>query len=207
MIEKSYREEACPKQGDARVTLMMCETAEKANGLERLDNNFIPISGSEVRLFAKVRNEVERLPFFLNYYRKFGVNRFFIIDNCSTDHTVDLLKQNSDCHIFSTSQKMVDARAGMDWIEPLLKKYGENRWCLIVDADELLVYPNSEDLPLAQFCQRLDALNVNALPCILRVSFIERGVHLLRRRHTLIEAATVSYRQIPICPVFLVGQG
>ena len=55
----------------------------------------------------------------------------------------------------------------MDWIEPLLAKYGENRWCVIVDADELLVYPNSEKALLAEFCLKLERANVNALPCIM----------------------------------------
>ena len=41
----------------------------------RLDRNVIPGS-DETRLFAKVRNEARRLPFFLSYYRRLGVNRF-----------------------------------------------------------------------------------------------------------------------------------
>ena len=48
--------------------------------LSRLDHNLIP-DLDEIRLFAKVRNEAKRLPFFLCYYRALGVDRFFIIDN------------------------------------------------------------------------------------------------------------------------------
>jgi hypothetical protein len=142
-------------------------TFGETSRLRRLDANPVPDSVTEIRLFAKIRNEAERLPFFLNYYRKLGVNRFFLIDNCSEDPTVEFLRQNDDCHIFSTDQKMAVSRAGMDWIEPLLAQYGKDRWCLIVDADELLVYANCEELPLAQLCRKLDARNENALPCVM----------------------------------------
>ena len=78
---------------------------EGVTSVERLDDHPIPNSYSEIRLFAKVRNEAERLPYFLAYYRTLGVNRFFIIDNCSNDHTVDILRENDDCHLFQQLKK------------------------------------------------------------------------------------------------------
>jgi hypothetical protein len=134
--------------------------------LIRLDRNPIPDS-DEIRLFAKVRNEAKKLPFFLSYYRALGVNRFFIIDNGSNDGTVELLSQASDCHTFITTEKLINARAGMDWIQPLLNQYGRNRWCIVADADELLVYPDSETVALSAFCHALDRLNADAFFCIL----------------------------------------
>ena len=132
----------------------------------RLDSNLIP-EADEIRLFAKVRNEANKLPFWLSYYRALGVDRFFIVENESTDHTVDLLSGEKDVHIFLTSEKMSAARGGMDWIEPLLHQYGENRWCLIVDVDELLVYPNSENVSLRGLCLLLEQMNADAFFCLL----------------------------------------
>ena len=106
--------------------LTTSQTREGLSRLERLDDNQICDSCTEIRLFAKVRNEALRLPYFLAYYRKLGIDRFFIVDNGSADHTVEILRRNSNCHIFQTDQKMADLRAGMDWIEPLLAEYGEN---------------------------------------------------------------------------------
>jgi len=142
----------------------------------RLDNDIIP-EADEIRLFAKVRNEANRLPFWTSYYRKLGVDRFFMIDNDSTDHTVELLSRDKDVHIFSTSEKMSMARAGMDWIEPLLHQYGQNRWCLIVDADELLVYPDSESVPLREFCQMLGQINADAFGCLLIDMYPAGNIH------------------------------
>ena len=92
---------------------------------------------------------------------------FFFIDNGSSDCTVNLLKKNSDVHVFATLERMSEARAGMDRIEPLLHRYGLNRWCIVADADELLVYPASEEIPLRRFCQDLDGMGASAFACIL----------------------------------------
>jgi hypothetical protein len=135
-------------------------------GLQHVDETPIPDKW-EFRLFCKIRNEASRLPFFLSYYRKIGIDRFFIIDNGSTDSSIDYLRQQKDCHLFVTNQSMASARAGMDWIEALLRRYGISRWCLVVDADELFVYPQSETRPLASLCQILSSANANALPCVM----------------------------------------
>ena len=162
--------------------LTTSQTTERLSRLERLDDNQIPDSCTEIRLFAKMRNEALRLPHFLAYYTKLGIDRFFIVDNCSTDRTIEILRRNRNCHIFRTDQKMADARAGMDWIEPLLSEYGEDQWCLIVDADELLVYPNSESTPLAALCQSLDRMNANAMPCIMIDMYPEGSIEKVKYR-------------------------
>jgi hypothetical protein len=132
----------------------------------RADSAEIP-NTYETRLFGKIRNEIARLPFFLTYYRSIGIERFFIIDNGSTDGSMEFLQRQSDCHVFATAESMATSRAGMKWIEPLLAEYGAGRWCVVADADELLVYPDSETAPLHEFCAALDRVGANALPCIM----------------------------------------
>ena len=135
--------------------------------LARVDQYPVPTDSSEVRLFCKFRNEALRLPYFLSYYRELGVRRFFFVDNASSDNSLAVLERQKDCHIFSTRQKMSEARAGMDWLEPLLHLYGRRQWCLVADADELLVYPGSESTPLPDFCGALDDQKVDALICMM----------------------------------------
>jgi len=169
-----------------------------------MDTNPIPNSDNEIRLFMKVRNEARRLPYFLNYYRQLGVARFFVVDNASDDRTVEFLKANSDCHVFFTDHNMAGSRAGMNWIEPLVRNYGANRWCVIVDADELLVYPNSEHLSLPDFCQKLQHRNANALLCIMIDMYPEGDIKETRfhEGQSLIEACPFfdrsGYRYIPL---------
>ena len=54
----------------------------------------------------------------------------------------------------------------MQWVNALLHTYSSG-WTLTVDADELLVYPNSEHNPLSQLCADLDRLNADGLLCFL----------------------------------------
>ena len=162
-----------PDQPQLQVENRPTNTLERCSGnvidmtvLTRLDSNAVP-DVDEIRLFAKVRNEAKRLPFFVSYYKTLGVSRFFIVDNGSTDGTQEYLKEMPDCHTFLTTQKLVDARGGIDWIQPLLHQYGKNRWCIVTDADELLVYPNSETVALPAFCQTLDREHADAFLCMM----------------------------------------
>jgi hypothetical protein len=124
--------------------------------LTRLD--VIPISDNkdEVRLIATVRNELPRLPFFFAYYRKLGVKRFFFTDNNSDDGTTAYLLQQPDCHVFHTTNSYREAQYGVHWQNRLLDSYGAGHWCLIVDADELFVYPFCEKVSLNSLCLYLD---------------------------------------------------
>lgn len=131
--------------------------------LTRLDTHPIPVAPGEVRVFNFVFNEVDRLPYFLDYYRKAGVSRFFIIDNNSTDGTQQYLLSQPDCHVFHTANSFREANCGIAWTKTLLDMYGTGQWCLLVDADELLVYPECESIKLPDFCKSIEAEGNEAL--------------------------------------------
>ena len=71
--------------------------------LERIDSHPIYDSPDEIRAFMTVRNEALRLPSTLRHHREFGVHRFFVVDNGSTDGTLDLLAKEPDVHVFTTA--------------------------------------------------------------------------------------------------------
>jgi hypothetical protein len=60
------------------------------------------IKSKDILLFSTVRNEEIRLPFFLDYYRNLGVNHFLIVDNNSSDGTVDYLSAAADISAWQT---------------------------------------------------------------------------------------------------------
>ena len=62
--------------------------------MERLDNLAIPDRADEIRCFFCGRNEARRLPEFLEYHRRLGVERFFFVDNGSTDESVEIAGDN-----------------------------------------------------------------------------------------------------------------
>ena len=60
------------------------------------------MSANEIRLFAKCRNESARLGAFFDHYRGLGVDRFFIVDNDSTDGSLDTSRASPTCVYFAT---------------------------------------------------------------------------------------------------------
>lgn len=107
-------------------------------------------------LFASIRNEAARLPEFLAHYRMLGVQHFLIVDNDSDDGSVDFLLQQSDLSLWRSRESYRNNRFGMDWLGALLLRYGHDHWCVTVDADELLIYPEWDRRNLGELTRALD---------------------------------------------------
>ncbi len=120
-----------------------------------------------ILLFSTLRNERNRLPWFLDYYRRLGVRHFLMVDNGSTDGTADYLVTQPDVSVWHTDASYRAARFGMDWIGWLQIRYGHGRWCLVVDADEFLVYPFCDTRPLAALTEWLDTGGQRSFPAML----------------------------------------
>jgi len=113
----------------------------------------ISLHKDDLLLFCCVRNELVRLPFFLDYYRSKGVARFFFIDNDSSDGTLEfLLSQKNDVCVYQTRDSYANARYGIFWFKYLLDQYGYGKWCLLIDSDEILIYPRWEETSLKGLC-------------------------------------------------------
>jgi glycosyltransferase involved in cell wall biosynthesis len=132
--------------------------------LRRLDSRALPSGAGEIRAFLLVRNECGRLPSSLAAHRKLGVDRFFVIDNGSRDGTIEYLLEQADVHIFQTHNSYQEARLGIDWLEQVLHDHGTDRWCVLLDADERLVYPDCESIGLSEYC---NALEQQGLDCLM----------------------------------------
>jgi hypothetical protein len=121
----------------------------------------------EIRAFSTCRNERLRLPAFLRHYRGLGVNRFFVIDNDSSDGTAEYLRGQPDVCLFGTDGRFHEANEGTDWLNALLAEYGVGCWCVTVDVDELLIYPGSEQASLRALTAYLDQRGCDAFSCVL----------------------------------------
>jgi hypothetical protein len=115
-----------------------------AGSLQQTDSNSLELSRDSILLFTAVRNERWRLQWFLDYYRSMGVERFFFVDNDSTDGTAEFLHEQPDVHVFWTEQSYAKAYSGMQWINSLVDQYGSDCWCIYADVDEALVFPGVE---------------------------------------------------------------
>lgn len=99
------------------------------------------IGARDILLVACLRNERPRMRFFIDYYRKLGVDHFLFVDNGSTDGFLDWARGEPDVSVWTTEASYRAANFGMLWCNDLLHRHGVGRWCVTVDPDEFLVYP------------------------------------------------------------------
>ena len=135
--------------------------------IEHATRGYRSASRGEIRAFARCRNEILRLPAFLQHYRGLGVDRFFIADNDSSDGSTEYLAGQPDVQLFRTADRYGEARSGTNWLNALLREFGVGAWCVTVDIDELLVYPGSGDASLRTMTEYLDRHGYEALACLL----------------------------------------
>ena len=114
-----------------------------------------------------MRNERLRLPYFLDYYRKLGVDHFLIIDNGSDDGTGDYLARQTDVSVWHTARSYQASRFGVDWQNWLLRRHGHGHWVLSVDADEFLVYPFCDSRPVRALTDWLDVYGIRSFSSMM----------------------------------------
>jgi thioredoxin-like negative regulator of GroEL len=129
----------------------------------RIDGNDISVRPDEVLLIAAFRNEHSKLDWFLNYYRKLGVDKFILVDNASTDASTTLLLNSPDVILYRSSDSYSRSGLGMRWINHLIEQHGRNNWCIFVDADEALVYPDCENSKLHVLTDYLNRAGYEAM--------------------------------------------
>lgn len=125
------------------------------------------IRPSDILVFSTFRNEDVRLPHFLKYYRGMGVNHFLMVDNDSDDGGREYLATQPDVSLWTTKESYKRARFGVDWLNWLQGKHGHGHWCLVVDPDELLVYPFCDTRPLRALTDWLDASSIKSFGAML----------------------------------------
>jgi len=120
--------------------------------MKRMDSKEIPDDKEEVRLFVVGIDSDYLIPHFLKHYFDIGVDRIFYIDNDSSDNSLEMLEQYDRVHVWLQKEKFgVSNKQGITWRSYLLDRYGCGNWCLLVDADELFIYPNYENKTIQEF--------------------------------------------------------
>lgn len=133
-------------------------------------------------LFSTLRNELVRLPYFIDYYRRLGVVHFCIVDNGSTDGSQAWLRDQDDVSVWQTDASYKRARFGVDWLNWLLARHGRGRWVLVVDPDEFLVFPHCDRRKLPALTRHLEDRGAGALGTLLLDLYGEGPVSETRYR-------------------------
>jgi hypothetical protein len=162
--------------------------------LRRLDGRAITSTKNEIAAFIIVRDELVRLPELLDYHQRLGVEKFFIVDNDSSDDTSDYLLSRREVHGWHAAGNVRDAGNGTDWMKALLDEFAADRWSLLIDADEFFVYPGCERIALPALCRYLDRVGVRVLPAMLLDMYSDRPVAQTRYRP--------GDAMLQVCPYF-----
>lgn len=139
----------------------------KRRELTPVVNRTAQIGPNDILVFTTQRNERVRLPYFLEYYRNMGASHFIMVDNDSTDGSLDYLAEQPDVSVWHTQASYKRSRFGVDWLNWLQRKYGHGHWCLVVDPDEFLIYPFCDTRPLQALTDWLDASSIKSFSAML----------------------------------------
>ena len=107
---------------------------KKANSFDSIDSPIVLVAEKDSIVYMKT---------FLPYYRKMGIKHFVVIDNNSSDGGQEYLKAQEDVTLFLAPYNF-DGVKKAGWKLQALSYIGFNHWCLWLDSDEFLVYPNME---------------------------------------------------------------
>jgi Glycosyl transferase family 2 len=121
----------------------------------------------DILCIAIMRNEMLRLPDFFRHYRALGVDRFAIVDDNSSDGTLQFALEQPDTAVYRTHESYERGRYGAWWASWVAMREGLGHWCLIADADEHLVYDRCEDYPLPMLTAALAAAGRSSLCCLM----------------------------------------
>src|SRR5665213_3442347 len=100
-----YRQALEQNPNDARLHKQFVNVMLKQDGadavfrhyrLARKDSRQLTLRPAEILCCTVLRNELARLPYFLEYYRAKGVGAFLPVDNGSTDGSVEFLIEQPD---------------------------------------------------------------------------------------------------------------
>jgi len=139
----------------------------KARDLKPVADRTKALGPRSLLLFATLRNEAPRLPWFLKYYRDLGVEHFLIVDNGSDDGSGAYLAAQPDVSVWRTEASYKAARFGMDWMNALLRRHAHGRWALVVDVDEFFLYPFCDTRPLRALTDWLDDAGLRSFGTLL----------------------------------------
>jgi hypothetical protein len=101
-----------------------------------------------------VKDDLERIKMSYAHHREIGIKQFVFLDNGSTDGTFEWLREQ-EAVVLQTEDRFIQW-AKIAWVSKIISHFGFDRWYLIVDSDELFVYPHCEETPISDYIANLE---------------------------------------------------
>jgi hypothetical protein len=128
----------------------------------------LPQEQAKMPCVVLAHNELLILPEFLRHYREIGVDRFLIVDDHSTDGSLEFLRDQPDVTVFAPVEGSTFRKDKRFWRAELLDTYCSGKWVVVPDADEHLVYKGIDDgLDLFALARNLEDEGAEALHAVM----------------------------------------
>lgn len=104
-------------------------------------------------LICAQKNDLVRIKELVQHYRKMGIKHMVFIDNESTDGSREWIEEQDDIDLYIIHSQYTTIRREA-WINRMISFYGYNKWYIVVDSDEFLVYSGMEDHPITELIDK-----------------------------------------------------
>ncbi len=108
-------------------------------------------------LIVVVKDDLLRMQLIFKHYRSIGISQFVVLDNGSTDGTVDFCTSQEGTRVYHVATPY-DGNRKEGWVERVIRSIGVDRWYIVVDSDEMLDYPGREQHPVQALIVRQSAM-------------------------------------------------
>lgn len=103
-------------------------------------------AADEVVLVALVRDGAYYLDAFFDHYRGLGIRHFVFFDNGSSDETLTRLQREEGTAVLQSTLPW--GQFENDFRAHAVRRYAQDRWCLIVDMDEIFDFEGRAQIGL-----------------------------------------------------------
>ena len=121
----------------------------------------IPLSIDEALVICQVKNGAMFVDDFVRHHIGMGFKHIIFVDNGSTDGTIK--KACAYDKVSVIQSKLKHSQYQCQLRRYAAKKFGQHKWCLVIDIDEFFDYPGSNEVSLQCFLQYLNANSYTAV--------------------------------------------
>lgn len=111
-------------------------------------------------VFALVKDGASYIDRFVEHYLALGADNIALLDNGSTDGTVDLAAKHPQVSIYQSGLPFLPYEAHMRRV--FLQRHRAQHWVVAVDVDEFLTFPGQGECSLGELVRYMDRLGTNA---------------------------------------------
>lgn len=121
-----------------------------------------PCSAENPIVVLCVKNDLRRIQMLVEHYRSLGVEKFAFMDNGSEDGTFEWLLEQPDIDLYRCFEHyQTPVKEG--WINRIVSFYGFDRWYIVTDSDELMIYQGMEQISLSELTKKLSRKGVKRI--------------------------------------------